>query len=404
MQIKSSIVALGVASLLGATTFAAPCRAGTINVNTTVDTLNGPNCSLRSSLFAAYFHSSSGGCTGGTAGHNEVKLPAGTYKLTLTDGSGNILPLTALNDVTITGTNGASSTFIDGNGVKGVFSVYYNSALSGLKIQGARSANAGGAINVQNGQFVSITSCDLFDNKATLSGGAVNVGNAASAYIYDSYIHQNYADSFGGGLVTSANSWLQMDNTTISNNQAGSQGGGIILGGSGELNQCSIGNNQANTNGGGIYQTGGVVDILSTTVAFNKLGANGNGPGIYAQAGIMHLARTAVTDNTAGAAAADCMGTIISYGRNFIPYRPASCTITFEAGATGDLINGHGSSGLGVLGSTSRSTPFYLPAYYPSSTSVLLEKASGTPYTLDQLGHSRNPDGNNTQEIGAIER
>ncbi len=277
-----------------------PVPLATFTVNTASDTTScGAPCSLRGATIQSNL----------TAGPNQINIPAGTYTLSLpaNNGAANAPFINTTyddewlfcngwfeaggdldigtNDVTINGTAGAGSTFIqsgttatttltnvsppantdvtrDGNGIDRVFEVNDCGSPSGTPVSVTISN-----VTIRNG----------YGPEIPLSGG--NFWETGGGVMFD---------GINWNTNVSSNKTLTLTNVTFSNNFAASEGGAVtVFNGALSVTGNTIQNNISyHSKGGGIAYaaaTGGVagetVTIGSTTISGNQSEFHAEPPG-----------------------------------------------------------------------------------------------------------------------------
>ncbi|MFK7820827.1 MAG: PKD domain-containing protein, partial [Planctomycetaceae bacterium] len=182
------------------------------------------------------------------AGEDLIRLPAGTYTLSL-DGhfeSGSLFgDLNVTDDLRIVG-DGAGVTVIDAAQVDRVFHVFPGVTLT---LDGVTLANG-----------------EAHDGGAIFNEGTLN--------LIDSNIVGSRAFNQGGGIYNLGT--VDLLNSSIVLNAAGSRGGGIFNAGEVSALNTTIAGNTAVSRGAGIFNDG-EVDLNSVTLALNEGGARGAG-------------------------------------------------------------------------------------------------------------------------------
>jgi hypothetical protein len=220
---------------------------------------------------------------------------------------------------------------------------------------------AGGIVNHPGGNLL-VENSTISHNQSQGAGGILNVG---STVVTNSAIISNSTDGVqpGGGIWNRTGGIVEIVNTTIAKNVAGFQGFG---------------------GGGGLFNSsGGRVSIINSTIRENVSDQRfAEGGGISNDGGILELQNTIVAGNT-GVVGQDCFGMITSLGNNLIG-NPPDCDINLQpSDLTGD-------PGLDTLVGTGENDP---PgsAYYPVlAGSVVIDKGSPAVCAkTDQLGNPR---------------
>jgi CSLREA domain-containing protein len=240
--------------------FVAPAaNATTIDVNTTDDTLGGTpaTCSLREAITAANTDSSYDGCTQGS-GADEIRLPAGTYKITIA-GAGEDNNTTGDFDIrgagalTIGPATENAAVKIDGNGLDRVF-----------------DQATTGAFSLRN---LWITGGDLAGQIAD-GGGIINTTGQLS--VDGSTVSDNHSEHEAGGIAVYSS--MTMINSTVSGNRADGNGGGLYLPGAATatVRSSTIALNVADSDGNGNGRGGGFADAAASSINFTNVINAGN--------------------------------------------------------------------------------------------------------------------------------
>lgn len=216
------------------------------------------------------------------------------------------------------------STFTDNNatGESGsggaVLSASGLTAVSGGVMSDNSANQAGGAVEVVNGEFYLTNSQIGADGAANVAGpagsanpgngGGINVSGSATVAVNGSDVSYNTAQHEGGGLWNQVGSRMFINNgSTVSNNtaagvEAHDGGGGVFNnGGNVYITASTIASNQANGtagSGGGIFSTDGVVLVFNSTIDSNVAARAGGGLEIVD--GFNQLSNSMVTSNDAG--------------------------------------------------------------------------------------------------------
>ena len=222
---------------LGGFLLAGNVEAATFIVNKTADD-NGPcdpvDCALREAVLAA----------NALPGMDTVRVPAGTYQLSIPENLDLGGDIDITDDIEIIGIPG--STTVLGTGLGGfqdrIFDMTSNLpvvvSLVGLSIAGGH-ADFGGGVNISGQSTVELIECHIYNNEATIDGGGVNT-SLSSLTVNRTTIADNIAQRSGAGIRRNgglgAPSNLVVRNSTISNNSADLDGGAVFSrGGVGEL-------------------------------------------------------------------------------------------------------------------------------------------------------------------------
>jgi len=195
--------------------------------------------------------------------------------------------------ITITGTDGAANTIVDGGGNDRVlFNVGANVTLTGLTIQNGSTPNGGGGII--NGRRLTLNNCVVTNNTANFGGGIHNDFGALT--LNNTSVTGNTAlyagsDTGGGGIYSFSFSYnfyndglgehgvVTLNNSSVTGNTTAGAGGGIYLEGVAlKLTNSSLSGNTA-SEGGGIFVFGAVLELTDSSVTGNT--ATYDGGGIY---------------------------------------------------------------------------------------------------------------------------
>lgn len=223
-----------------------------------------------------------------------VRLPAGTYTLTIPRGEINASHAGSLNidDRLVIRGEGQDVTTIDANGIDQAFQVGRTTfqgdprtslTLKHLTIKnGDAFSNLGGAI-ANFGRRLKLTNVTLRDNEAGL-GGAIN-NEAGDVIIVRSRIVDNTGTSCCGGIrQIHSSARLKMSKSEVSGNVSGGVAGGMMcFGGEFKITKSSIAQNVSGAGGGGLVFEGSIAVIRHTVIAEN--GAWTGAGGVHIKAG-----------------------------------------------------------------------------------------------------------------------
>jgi hypothetical protein len=210
---------------------------------------------------------------------DNIDVPAGTYKLTIT-GRGEDFAATGDLDirrgVTIRG-EGARKTIIDGNSIDRVFHTPFQNTstpffvnIFGVKITGGDVLpdDPGGGI------FHDADDATMNLNQSTVSGNESSSGGGIMAQrgplnLTRSTVSSNRAPGgLGGGIQGSTGGVLTLKNTTVSGNKS-KFGGGIISYEALNITDSTIAFNTAQQPGGGIFFNSGTATFKNAIVSNN---------------------------------------------------------------------------------------------------------------------------------------
>ena len=249
----------------------------TFNVNTTLDTVavnlqSGKDAtghiSLRSAIMAADAH----------GGSNTIKVPAGTFMLTIAgadEDAGATGDLDVKGNVTIQG-KGAASTIIDGNHLDRVLEVLSgNVTISGVTIQNGRAFAEGGGGIFNAGGKVTLSAVQVLNNVSVGIDG-VDGGNGGPGIPGGTASEGSIGE--GGGIFNAAGSLSLVNTPGASTFLANHANGGA--GGSG-----GTGGNASAANGGDALadqsRTGGAGgEAVAGNGGFGAAGLFGDGGGL----------------------------------------------------------------------------------------------------------------------------
>jgi CSLREA domain-containing protein len=350
---------------------AGSATAGTLDlvVTKTADTNDGActaeDCSLREAIVHA-----------NAFGADNIDVPAGTYKLTITGAKEDLAATGDLDirrGVAIRGA-GARNTIIDGGGIDRVFhmptqfiSTPHTVSISGVKITGGSAPTdfiGGGIAHLARGANLNLSDSTVSANSAANGGG----------------IHNGAEQTFGGSMT--------IRRSTISGNEApGGQGGGIRNATTLTIEDTTVSSNRSTFGGGILSYT--PMKITDSTIAFNT--AQQPGGGIFVNSDTATLKNTIVSSNKSNFASKNCNSPdrITSDGNNL--EKGTSCGLTKPTDLNAD-------PKLGRLANNGGPTNTHAPERGSPVTN-----AGGDPYpATDQRGVAR-PQGV-ANDIGAYEK
>ncbi len=351
-------------------------------------------CSLRAAIQEANFQS---------GGPHTIKLPAGTYNLTLQGAQGQMEDGSMSGDLDINASMniegfGADKTTIivlnpSANTDYRVFHIGTSSAASvpnvtikGVTIKGGQSSQGAG-IYLQSG------SLELLDSQ--IDANNVNISNSVG----------------GAGIFSNGN--LKIKNSTIANNGVSNNsnafGGGIYIGSNAtgtQITGSTIYNNTiSGAQGGGVYvgssNSSFPLIIASSTIYRNNVASGGTVGGLFGISGaFMQMRNSVLAGNQAGGINVnDCGGVITSSGNNLVGLAPSGSPCTFNAStsvsspdivgsSSGDVKNPN----LGIYQLNGGTTFTVMPTGSPltdagNQTGCLA--ADGLALTTDQRGFAR---------------
>jgi len=140
-------------------------------------------------------------------------------------------------------------------------------AISGFTIRNGHAGNAGGGIDNENNDTLTITNCTVSGNTAGLGGGMFNGGPLTIGSIT---VSGNSAAN-GGGIYNSGGGTATITDSTFSGNTA-SSGGGIFNIGTFTITNSTLSNNSASL-GGGVFNNE-TLQIGETILDMGTSGAN----------------------------------------------------------------------------------------------------------------------------------
>ncbi len=302
------------------------------------------------------------------AGADSVRLPAGTYELTIPGAGENnslqgdldirdsltlesLVPRDALNTIiqqTVVG------GVIDLPFIEGVAPVV---TLSGLTIMGGNGISAGGGVNSVGLGTILIQDCVITNNHVA-NGGGGGWRNFGTATMLRSWVEGNSSTGRGGGIyhlgssLTAGADLMTVRDSTISDNDATHGGGGGInaFGNISIFNSTISGNTtltgQFASSGAGLLVANEKTAILNNLTVVGNTGTGpetrGGGVGIaqfvadpLQLAGILFIGNSIVAGNMAGGVPSDCAGgTLNSSGYNIVQ-SDTNCVL----GGTGDIVD-----------------------------------------------------------------
>jgi hypothetical protein len=295
-------------------------------------------------------------------GNDTVRLPAGTYVLTIPPSGIDASHAGSLNvddRLTVRGA-GPDLTIIDANGLDQAFAVgrpAFNDdpkdslTLKSLTIRNGDAANGLGGAVVNFNRRLKLVDVTLRENHAGLGGAIDNEGGrldvrrsrivdntggsccggvrllaGGRVRIVATEIRGNVSPGRGGGLLAFAGVDLRMTNSVVAENEAGPLGGGgmAFVGATGRILRSTFSANRAGGGGGGILKPdGGPLTIIKSELSGNEADADGDGVGsgggIRASGGERPvLVSTVVTGNSDAGIGPDCSGVVAVAGKTVI--------------------------------------------------------------------------------------
>lgn len=266
-----------------------------------------------------------------------------------------------------------------------------------IPVPGSTGGHAGG---IYNSGSLTLLNCTVSGNRAGDGGDGVNGGGGGQ--------------SGGGGGIYNPSGTLNIINSTINNNQTGnggtpngpgSGGGGINNNAILNITNSTISSNQTRSGGqgGGIDCGNGPVTIVNSTITANT--AAGKGGGIIRVGNVVTLKSTIIAGNSASTSL-DIDGSVQSDGFNLIQ------------STSGTTINQNSGAGPNITGQDPQLGPLMnyggpTDTHALNSTSPAIDKGKNFTTGMDQRGHLRPIDLNNTiypdaaggdaSDIGAFE-
>jgi hypothetical protein len=195
-----------------------------------------------------------------------------------------------------------------------------------------------------------------------------NVTGTGDLTLNDVTVRDGNVVGSGGGILINSGGIVNILNSTISNNTAIS-GGGIFNNGTLNILNSAIANNTTTLWGGGITNTDGTLNIANSTISGNIADHDGGGlDNTGAGVGIANLTHVAITNNTANNNFnfPGTGGGIFNYGSNTVNLKncivagnfdtPNNVGPSFNKPDIGGTISSHGYNLIGNVGSTSFSS------------------------------------------------
>ncbi len=219
-------------------------------------------CTLRDAIFAADGLVPHNGCPAGDGNNDTIHLPSGTYTLT------TALPQIGPR-ITIVG-SGYARTTINGNRQSGLFLYADSVTLQDLTL----SNFAGSALTVPGGASIYVNGVSFSNNGDSFAEGSA-IHNYGVTEVYQCAF-QSTAGAFSGIIRNETTGTFYMSNSTVSGSQAEH---GIIYNTGGYLgiDNSTIGGNSEIASGVIHNDSGGVLNITFSTIAFNKSTFNASG-------------------------------------------------------------------------------------------------------------------------------
>jgi predicted outer membrane repeat protein len=152
------------------------------------------------------------------------------------------------------------------------------------------SATVGAGLNQLGAVHLKVTGGEFSDNTAVDSGGAMSLGgginNSGSITITGTKVIGNSASDIGGGIFANITGSVTLKDDTVSTNMViaggiSAQGGGLGITDATDvlISRCAIHDNTAATSGGGVYFYDSTGSILHSSITGNV--ANTKAGGVY---------------------------------------------------------------------------------------------------------------------------
>lgn len=295
--------ALALALVAGVLAVAAPARAATLTVDSTLDALDAdPGDGTCATATGACTLRAAVGEANAAPGADTIAVPAGTYQLTIPNTEPDVPNDNSRGDLdvfgdslTITGAGAGTTSIVGVQGERGdriIHVVGQNGpqhlSLSGLTLRGGQAgfSGSGGAVEVSgDDDELTVTDTVIRDNgDGGTAGGGIAVTNGGTFTMIRSVVSDNVGGCSGGGLALTGPSTITA--STISNNTAECGGGGLVVGASAEnpdagrslttIVNSTISGNRAAQGGGGLQSTSPVT-LIHVTIANNRAGGNFEG-------------------------------------------------------------------------------------------------------------------------------
>ena len=285
--------------------FASPALGATIRVS--------DKCTIENAISAANTDSGQGGCPPGS-GPDTIVLPI------LRDEMGKIKNFLIsqgqeiLGDVSFVG-QGQDNTIIDGQRTYFIKVVRGSVSLSGLTIMGFGETGTA-PLKVNEGSNLYLYDVTIRDNQGTT--GAI----ATDGYVSVSASTIKYNINTRNTIYVTPTGHLLLHYSSVVNNTTTGGGGTILCLGTMQITRSTISTNMPRIDGvisttAAFETSSGSVQILSSTIAFNKATESGAG-GIYS-GGTVTMRNSILANNTnSNGEVSNCAGTLNSGGYNIL--------------------------------------------------------------------------------------
>ena len=303
MSSRKAVCVAVLALVGGLLAVAAPARAATFTVSSTLDAVDAnPGDGTCATATGACTLRAAVGEANAAPGPDVIMVPAGTYQLTIPNTEPDVPNDNSRGDLdvfgaslTITGAGAASTSIVGVQGERGdriIHVVGQNGpqhlTLTGLTLRGGQTgfAGSGGAVEVSgDDDELTVSDSVIRDNgDGGTAGGGIAVTNGGTFTMTRSVVSDNRGGCSGGGIALTGPSTITA--STISNNTAECGGGGLVIGASAEnpdagrslttIVNSTISGNRAAQGGGGL-QTMSPVTLTHVTIANNRAGGNFEG-------------------------------------------------------------------------------------------------------------------------------
>jgi len=172
----------------------------------------------------------------------------------------------------------SNSAFFSGGGIYNAGGVLAVS--NGSVIAHNRTTSSGFGGGIQNGGTLTVTDSTVRDNYASNNGGGIyndGIATIANAMILSNTM--SFVGLGGGGIFNDTGGVMTIDSSTIAYNVTdatpvcAAQGGGIRNGGTLTITNSTISDNSADESGGGMYIAGGAATLTGITISGNNAGS-----------------------------------------------------------------------------------------------------------------------------------
>jgi len=247
-----------------------------------------------------------------------------------TGGNYRIFNVTTTGTVTLSGMTISNGSDVRGAGIMNQGSGTVN--VTDVVLRGNVSSGIGGAIQNFSTGTVNVTNSTLDGNSSFYGGGIVNGDNnnvIGTVNITKSTLSDNSAQ-LAGAIYNQGLGSVNITGSTLNGNSAIATGGIYTNQGMVNITNSTLSGNSATSSGGGVfYNNSGTVTVTNSTISGNS------DIGIVTNGGTVNVRSSIIALNMVGATRADVNGAFVTGGFNLIGVKDGSTGFTSLSDQTG---------------------------------------------------------------------